>query len=79
MAAIFGSYAKGTAKKDSDIDLYVETEDKTLKRRLELLDSRLSVKTGEFDANHLLIKEIIKDHVIVKGVERYIEKTWVFE
>ncbi|MBN1455961.1 MAG: nucleotidyltransferase domain-containing protein [Methanomicrobia archaeon] len=78
MALFFGSYAKGRAKADSDIDLYVETVDRGIKRDLELLDSRLSVKIGTYDPANLLIKEIEKNHVIVKGVEVYYEKSRFF-
>jgi predicted nucleotidyltransferase len=73
LAIIFGSYAKNTQQKTSDIDVYVETEKKELKKELELLDSRLSIKTGEFNKETPLAKEIIKNHIIIKGVERYYE------
>ena len=78
MAVLFGSYAKGLAKKDSDIDIYVETTDKKIKQDLELLDSRLSVKIGRYNQENLLIKEIEKNHVIIKGVEGYYEKNRFF-
>lgn len=78
MGVFFGSYAKGLAKKDSDIDIYVETTDKKIKQDLELLDSRLSVKIGKYNRENLLIKEIEKNHVIIKGVEEYYEKTQFF-
>ena len=76
---IFGSFAKFSAKKDSDIDIFVETENREVKTELEKINSRLSVKIGKFDKNSLLIKEIIKDHVIVKGVEYYYEKNKIFD
>lgn len=73
MAIIFGSYAKGHASSKSDIDLYVNTTNKKIKEQLELLDSKLNIKIGNFDKQNLLIKEIIKNHVIIKGVEKYYE------
>ena len=79
LAVIFGSYAKGTAGERSDIDLYIETNDREIKRDLERCHSRLSVKIGSWDPENLLIQEIAKTHVIVKGVERYYEKTGFFE
>ncbi len=79
LAILFGSYAKGIAKKGSDIDLYVETDDKKLKNALEKFSTKLSVKIGEFDRDSLLIKEIEKNHVIVKGVERYYDKVEFFK
>ena len=79
LAIIFGSYAKGTAHKKSDIDLYVETNDMKLKSAIELLDSKLSVQIGRFDTKSLLIREIEKNHLIVKGIEEYTEKCSFFE
>ena len=75
---LFGSYAKGTARENSDIDIFIETTDKNLKKILEQLNSRLSIKTGEFDRSNPLIQEIEKNHVIIKGVESYYEKTGIF-
>jgi len=76
---LFGSYAKFLAKKDSDIDIYVETRSRKLKEEIESIHSRIKVKIGDFDLNSLLIKEIIKNHVILKGVEEFYEKTKFFE
>ncbi len=73
LAIIFGSYARGTETEESDIDLYVETKDNKIKKELELIDSKLSIKIGGFDKNNLLVKEIIKNHVIIKGVDKYYE------
>lgn len=79
LAVIFGSYAKGTANEKSDVDLYIEADDREVKRELERCYSKLSVKIGAWDPENLLIQEIAKNHIIVKGVERYYEKTGVFE
>jgi predicted nucleotidyltransferase len=79
MIILFGSYAKGTAKEDSDIDIYIETTDNKIKNKVQELNSKLSIKTGKFDLNSLLIKEIIKNHVVIRGVEDYYEKTGFFE
>lgn len=73
LAILFGSYAKNNPDKESDIDIYIETNDMKLKKRIEMIDSRLSIKIGKFDKESLLAKEIIKNHVILKGVERYHE------
>ncbi len=78
LAILFGSYSKGLAKQDSDIDIYLETDNKKIKLEIESIDSRLSIKIGEFSADNLLIKEIIKNHVIIKGVEDYYGKTKFF-
>ena len=75
---LFGSYAKFSAKEDSDIDVFVETGSKKTKEALESVNGRIRVKTGDFNPGSLLIKEIIKNHVIIRGVEDFYEKTKFF-
>ncbi|MBW2989228.1 nucleotidyltransferase domain-containing protein [Candidatus Woesearchaeota archaeon] len=76
---LFGSYAKGVPKKDSDIDIYIEVQDREVKRSIEDINSRISVKIGPFDVSSPLIREIIKDHVILRGIEEFYEKKQFFE
>ena len=73
LAILFGSYAKEIAKKNSDIDIYVETSSKKIRQELENLNSKLSIKIGKYNKDNLLIKEIEKNHVIIKGVEKFYE------
>ncbi len=75
LAILFGSYAKNTARKESDIDLFIETQEKEIKKETELLNSKLVVKIGDYDRKNTLIKEIEKNHIIIKGAELYYEKT----
>lgn len=79
LAIIFGSYAKGKATKESDIDLYIETKDTKLKEEIAKINTKLNVKIGLYDRQSLLIKEIEKNHLIIKGIEEYYEKTKFFE
>lgn len=79
MIVIFGSYAKFLAKQDSDIDIYIDTRDEKIKNKIQEINSRIRAKTGRFDANSLLIKEIIKNHVILRGIEEFYEKNRFFE
>jgi len=74
LAILFGSYVKGLAKKGSDIDIYIEVLDQKIKKELELCSSQLSVKIGKYDKKSLLIKEIEKNHVIIKGGEIFYGK-----
>ncbi|MBI2547814.1 nucleotidyltransferase domain-containing protein [Candidatus Woesearchaeota archaeon] len=78
LAVLFGSYAKGTANKESDIDVYVDTPDNKVKEEIESIYSKISVKRGKYNPENLLIKEIEKNHVIIKGVEIYYEKNRFF-
>ena len=71
---LFGSYAKGTEKKDSDIDIYIDTTSQKIKETTQNIYPSLSVKIGTFNPSDLLIKEIIKNHVIIMGGEAYYEK-----
>ncbi len=79
LAILFGSHAKKTATKESDIDIFIETKNRFVKNEIENLNSRISVKIGAFDRKNLLIKEIEKNHIIIKGVETYYEKIGFFE
>ena len=78
---IFGSYAKFNARPDSDIDLFVDTEDRNIKRELERISSKMSVKTGRLSsgAGKPLAKEIIRNHVIISGIEAFYEKNQIFD
>ena len=79
MIILFGSYAKGIPKKDSDIDIYLETNDDSLKNKIKAVNSKLSIKIGKFDIKSLLIKEIIKNHVIIRGLEDFYERVEFFK
>ena len=79
MVLLFGSYAKFMAKPDSDIDIFIETNDQSIKKDVENLNSKLSVKTGNFDITSPLIREIIKNHAMISGIERFYEKIRFFE
>jgi len=79
LIVLFGSYAKGIPKKDSDIDIYIETTSQKIKQEVQKIYDLISVKIGNFNPDDLLVKEIIKNHVIIKGGEEYYEKIKFFE
>ncbi len=74
LVVLFGSYAKFCADKNSDIDIYIDTLDKKTKSKIESINSKINIKIGRFDKNSLLIKEIIKEHIILRGGELFYEK-----
>ncbi len=78
LALLFGSYAKELAKKDSDIDIYIETEDRAIKKEYNIIDSKLSIKIGKYNKGDNLIKEIEKNHIIIRGIEEFYEKNQFF-
>jgi predicted nucleotidyltransferase len=75
-ACFFGSYSKGNEKKSSDVDIYLDINDLNLKKKYSNLDSKFSVKIGKWDKSNLLIKEIIENHIIIKGGEIYYERVF---
>ena len=79
MIILFGSYAKGIPKKDSDVDIYLETNDNSLKNTIKAINSKLSIKIGKFDTKSSLIKEIIKNHIIIRGLEDFYERVEFFK
>jgi predicted nucleotidyltransferase len=79
LALLFGSYAKGIATKESDIDIYIDTKDNKLKEEIEAINSKINIKIGSYNKESLLIKEIEKNHIIIKGVEQYYEKNKFFD
>ena len=79
LVILFGSYAKFSAKKESDIDIYAETRSRKAKEKIEAVHSKIKAKIGEFDLDSLLIKEIIKNHIILRGIEDFYDKTKFFE
>lgn len=79
MIILFGSYAKLIPKEDSDIDIYIETTDKKIKESISMMNDLLSVKIGKFNANDLLIKEIMNNHIIIQGGEEYYERLRFFK
>ena len=79
LVILFGSYAKFSASKDSDVDVYVEGHNNKEKQILETISSKLNVKLGSFDIKSLLIREIMLNHVIIKGVEEFYGRIGFFE
>ncbi len=76
---IFGSYAKDIEKKDSDLDILIIGEIKNIK---ELEDSfgidinAVKIKKDKFDENELFVKEVMENHVVLKGVEELVDLIW---
>ncbi|MFH1522079.1 MAG: nucleotidyltransferase domain-containing protein [archaeon] len=79
---IFGSYAKGIEKKESDLDIFVagNYDEEEIKRVSKNLGIEISVKcypikTFEKNINKdILLKEILKNHIVFVDVEQFIQK-----
>lgn len=73
LVILFGSYAKNMQVKESDIDVYVETIDPMIKKKLSEVSDKLGIKIGNFDKNSELGQEIIKNHIILRNSSRFYE------
>lgn len=78
LVVLFGSYAKFAAKPGSDIDIYLMSENEEEKKSAQGVHSALSVKIGPLDLQSPLIREIVKNHVILRGEEEFYAKTGFF-
>ncbi len=72
---VFGSYAKGIEKKDSDLDLFniggIENVRK-LEDSFGIDLNIVKIKKDKFNKNEPFIKEVMENHIILKGVEEFI-------
>ena len=82
---LFGSYVKGKHTKESDIDIaYIgsESEDrnKIFKDISQIYGKEINVKyiseKGLRNRDDHLVAEIIKDHIIVNNVSKFVELMW---
>lgn len=79
---VFGSYAKGSQKKDSDLDLFIagEYDASKLKQAARLYGIEVNVKhmsqenfRKALKENDIFIKEVVSDHIILRGTEEYLD------
>jgi len=79
---VFGSYAKGNQKKDSDLDVFIagEYDARKLKQAASLYGIEVNVKhmsrenfRKALKEKDLLIKEVVSDHIILRGTEEYLD------
>lgn len=74
-AAIFGSYAKGIQKKSSDLDIFVvgKADEDEIEKVAEMYNIKIDIKIYKTQINpDILVKEVIKDHVIIKNTEAFV-------
>ena len=76
---VFGSYASGRNKKSSDLDLFVvgNIADVGDLREIYGIDINVVRTTfGKFDKGDVIIKEVMGNHVVLKGVEEFVNLIW---
>jgi len=77
---VFGSYAKGTADKDSDLDIFVagEYDKEEIKRVSKTYAVEINIKCYPLKtfvnnlANDVLLKEVLKNHIVFLNSELFI-------
>jgi predicted nucleotidyltransferase len=76
---IFGSYANFTSNEKSDLDILILGkigEVKDLEEKYGLKINIVRSNKDKFNKEDVFIKEVIKNHIILKGVEEFIDLTW---
>jgi len=85
MVGIFGSHARGNQKIGSDIDVYIvgKRKGEAYDKKGKIYDLNISVKhftEKEFERllkqKNNLIKEIIKNHILIFNIEKFIDIVW---
>ena len=74
IAVIFGSYAKNTQKKDSDLDILLigKCNEKEINKISKIYKIEINLKIYPRLEQDILTKEVIKDHIIIRNVEQFI-------
>ncbi len=81
VAILFGSYAKGTQKRESDLDIFIagSCNLERIKAVSKMYGVKISVKMYPLNLfekkskEDFLIKEVLNNHIIIKGTETLIE------
>ncbi|MDP1695510.1 MAG: nucleotidyltransferase domain-containing protein [archaeon] len=75
---IFGSYAQGTNTEKSDLDIFISGKISNVDDLEDLYNIKINIikSNKEFDKKEYLIMEIIKNHILLKGVEEFINLIW---
>ncbi|MFH1308267.1 MAG: helix-turn-helix domain-containing protein [archaeon] len=79
MLVIFGSYANFTSNEKSDLDVFLIGKIKELEDLDEKYGIKINlVKSGKdkFNKEDIFIKEVMKNHIVLKGVEEFIDLIW---
>ena len=86
---LFGSFARGEAAEESDIDLFVISEKKADAEAVSevgrLMGREINMKsTGKKQflnglmENDPLIKEVVSSHIVIKGIDQLVEIMWLY-
>ena len=84
---VFGSYAKGIQKDDSDLDIFIvgKFDEKKIKETGNKYGLNINIKSYPMNIfekeirNYILLKEIIENHIIIKDAEGFVRRVikWI--
>ncbi|NWG09879.1 MAG: nucleotidyltransferase domain-containing protein [Nitrososphaerales archaeon] len=84
---LFGSFAKGEATEESDVDLFILTDRKLDRNALveagSLIGRVISVKSSNkkrflegLKSNDPLVREVVSNHILLKGIDDFCDIMW---
>ena len=79
IAIIFGSYANFTKNENSDLDILVIgiiSNISDLEKIYSIKINLVKSSKNKFKSKDLFLKEVINNHILIKGVEEFIELIW---
>ena len=79
IVVIFGSYANSTSNKDSDLDIFIIGKIKDVGDLENLYNIKINIiksSKEKFNKEDVFIKEITKNHILLKGVENFTDLIW---
>lgn len=79
---VFGSYAKGTQKEDSDLDLFIvgTFDEKKIKEQGHIYGLDINIKSYPRDIfekeihDDILLKEVVENHILIKDAEGFVRR-----
>ncbi len=87
MVIVFGSYAKGIQKEDSDLDLFIVGifDEKKIKEAGHKYGLDINIKSYPMELfekeirDDILLKEIIENHILIKDAEGFVRRAvkWI--
>lgn len=86
---LFGSFAKGTYTKESDVDVFVISDKKintsSIIEATNMVGREISLKSANRQQfleglrnNDPLIKEVVSNHIILKGADEFSDIMWCY-
>ncbi len=79
LCILFGSYSKGTSHEKSDFDIFIIGKISSLDDLEDTYNIKINIVKSDknkFNKEETFIKEVIKNHIILKGSDEFIDLIW---